>query len=81
MYTHIHSLLLHVCITHRCNALVRADTISFVVLAIVGHAPRAKCPLVEPMYISTCISRIDNHYNYLRDFCIYHTQRSTTIKV
>ena len=32
--------------------------ISFIVLAIVGHAPRAKCSLVEPLYISTCILRI-----------------------
>ena len=34
------------------------DTISFIVIAIVSHAPRDKRSLVEPLYISTCISRL-----------------------
>ena len=35
----------------------RDDTISFIVIAIVSP-PRDKRSLVEPLYISTCISRI-----------------------
>ena len=42
----------------------RDDTISFIVIAIVSHAPRDKRSLVEPLYISTCISRLRRLFIY-----------------